>query len=194
MGLRAHGRDASREEALRRQARAAGAEPRAGPLRGLAGALEDLPFDDSGVTAGRAVLAQQHQFSVAQYLAGGHGAPYERLLLLPVLFVAVERRVRANVIRRRTSRVEVPNEIGDKTETQPEGVTAPMEELKPIEQSIPAPLSPEEDSALSATVPEIEMLPEEGISVIPEEELISQNTDIQEEIKSPPAAAERRWP
>ena len=106
----------------------------------------------------------------------------------------VERRVRANVIRRRTSRVEVPNEIGDKTETQPEGVTAPMEELKPIEQSIPAPLSPEEDSALSATVPEIEMLPEEGISVIPEEELISQNTDIQEEIKSPPAAAERPAP
>jgi hypothetical protein len=100
----------------------------------------------------------------------------------------VERRVRANVIRRRTSRVEVPSEMGDRTETQPEVVTAPMEEPSPIEESVPAPLSPEEDSALSATVPEIEMLPEEGISVIPEEELVSRNTDTQEEMKSPPAA------
>ena len=103
----------------------------------------------------------------------------------------VERRVRANVIRRRTSRVEVPSEVSDKTETQPEVVTAPIEELKPIKESVPTLLSPDEDSALSATVPEMELLPEEGISVVPEEEVVvSRDADAQAESKSPSAAAE----
>src|SRR5918999_5680542 len=40
----------------------------------------------------------------------------------------VERRVRANVIRRRTSRVEVPTEASEKVTTQPESFTAAVEQ------------------------------------------------------------------
>jgi translation initiation factor IF-2 len=103
--------------------------------------------------------------------------------------------VRANVIRRRTSRVEVPSEVSDnKTQAQPEVVTAPAEEPKPVEEAAPSALSPEEDSALSATVPDMEVLPEDGTSVIAEEELAARDAGVEEELKAPPAAPESAPP
>ncbi|MGH7872311.1 MAG: translation initiation factor IF-2, partial [Candidatus Binatia bacterium] len=102
----------------------------------------------------------------------------------------VERRVRANVIRRRTSRVEVPTEASEKVEGRPEVFNVPVEEAKPVEELAAVMPTPEEDSALSATVPEMEVVPEEATVVPPEEELALRETQTEKQLEVPAPAAE----
>ncbi|HUC98153.1 MAG TPA: translation initiation factor IF-2 [Candidatus Polarisedimenticolaceae bacterium] len=67
----------------------------------------------------------------------------------------VERRVRANVIRRRTSRVEVPTEAHEADSTQTETVPTPTRQPSVDFEDLAATMpSYEDDSALSAIAPE----------------------------------------
>jgi translation initiation factor IF-2 len=67
----------------------------------------------------------------------------------------VERRVRANVIRRRTSRVEVPTEAHEADPSQAEAVSAPIPQPSADFEDLAATMpSYEDDSALNAIAPE----------------------------------------
>jgi len=101
----------------------------------------------------------------------------------------VERRVRANVIRRRTSRVEVMPEAGEKT-TAAEPFTVPAEKPSPdISDLIATTPSFEEDSDLGAIAPEIDVSHHEETPTMPEAEEAQARTA---EAEPQPVAEERR--
>ena len=76
VGLRRSGGDEPREEALRRQARPPGAEPRAGPVRGIEGAVEDRRGQGRGrrAGAGHAVRHAARRAGEARRLRARHQA------------------------------------------------------------------------------------------------------------------------
>lgn len=78
----------------------------------------------------------------------------------------VERRVRANVIRRRTSRVEVPQPEGLESEPEPQRATPP-EPITASEASI-IPAETEEQIQADAVLPIEAFVEEPGVSVEPE--------------------------
>src|SRR5688500_793829 len=69
----------------------------------------------------------------------------------------VERRVRANVIRRRTSRVEVVTETSEKAATQSENFTAAAERPSVAIEDLAATMPSVEDSDLNAIAPEADV-------------------------------------
>jgi translation initiation factor IF-2 len=82
----------------------------------------------------------------------------------------VERRVRANVIRRRTSRVEVPTEAHEADSSQAEAVLAPIPQPSADFEDLAATMpSYEDDSALSAIAPESEVSHHEEAEETPTE-------------------------
>jgi translation initiation factor IF-2 len=82
----------------------------------------------------------------------------------------VERRVRANVIRRRTSRVEVPTEAHEADSSQAEAVVAPIPQPSADFEDLAATMpSYEDDSALSAIAPESEVSHHEEAEETPTE-------------------------
>ncbi len=82
----------------------------------------------------------------------------------------VERRVRANVIRRRTSRVEVPTEAHEADSSQTEAVPAPTPQPSADFEDLAATMpSYEDDSALSAIAPESDVSHHEEPEVMPGE-------------------------
>ena len=82
----------------------------------------------------------------------------------------VERRVRANVIRRRTSRVEVPTEAHEADSSQTEAVPAPTPQPSADFEDLAATMpSYEDDSALSAIAPESDVSHHEEPEVTPGE-------------------------
>jgi translation initiation factor IF-2 len=106
----------------------------------------------------------------------------------------VERRVRANVIRRRTSRVEVMPEAGEKT-TAAEQFTVPAEKPSPdISDLIATTPSFEEDSDLGAIAPEIDASHHEETPTMPEAEEAPAPAQARTAEAEPQPVAEERRP
>ncbi|MEX0806111.1 MAG: translation initiation factor IF-2 N-terminal domain-containing protein, partial [Candidatus Binatia bacterium] len=140
---------------------------------GLRGRKAQSSLEDDDVARLRAALAAQEkphvhvgeEKIVADRVVKGED---ESLGEIQARETIVERRVRANVIRRRTSRTEVMTEAGAKSAPQPEAFIAPAEEpISAIEDLIATTPSFEEDSALTATAPEAEFSHREEAAVEP---------------------------
>jgi translation initiation factor IF-2 len=78
----------------------------------------------------------------------------------------VERRVRANVIRRRTSRVEVPQP--EAPQPEPEAAKAPVAEPAPAVEPIPVPARPVDQPEKDRALPVEAFAEEPGVAVEPE--------------------------
>ena len=163
---------------------------------GLRGRKAQSSLEDDDVARLRAALAAQEkphvhvgeEKIVADRVVKGED---ESLGEIQARETIVERRVRANVIRRRTSRIEVMTEAGA---PQPEAFIAPAEEPSPaIEDLIVTTPSFEEDSALTATAPEAEFSHREEAAVEPletKEESALIETRSEEAVESRASVAE----
>ena len=127
---------------------------------GIRGRKAQSSLEDEEVTRVRAALAAQEKPHVH---VGEEKVVADRVVTaddqslgeIQARETIVERRVRANVIRRRTSRVEVPTEAHETDSSQAEPVSAPIPQPSADFADLAATMpSYEDDSALSAIAPE----------------------------------------
>jgi translation initiation factor IF-2 len=127
---------------------------------GIRGRKAQSSLEDEEVTRVRAALASQEKPHVH---VGEEKVVADRVVTaddqssgeVQARETVVERRVRANVIRRRTSRVEVPTEAHEADPSQAEAVSAPIPHPSADFEDLAATMpSYEDDSALNATAPE----------------------------------------
>src|SRR5919112_5975921 len=127
---------------------------------GIRGRRAQSSLEDEEVTRVRAALAAQEKPHVH---VGEEKVVADRVVTaddqslseIQARETIVERRVRANVIRRRTSRVEVPTEAHEADSSQTEAVPAPTPQPSADFEDLAATMpSYEDDSALSAIAPE----------------------------------------
>ena len=127
---------------------------------GIRGRKAQSSLEDEEVTRVRAALATQEKPHVH---VGEEKVVADRVVTaedqisgeIQARETVVERRVRANVIRRRTSRVEVPTEAHEADPSQAEAVSAPIPQPSADFEDLAATMpSYEDDSALNAIAPE----------------------------------------
>jgi translation initiation factor IF-2 len=127
---------------------------------GIRGRKAQSSLEDEEVTRVRAALAAQEKPHVH---VGEEKVVADRVVTaddeslgeIQARETIVERRVRANVIRRRTSRVEVQAETHEADSTQAEAVSTPIPQPSADFEDLAATMpSYEDDSALNAIVPE----------------------------------------
>src|SRR3990170_3148564 len=127
---------------------------------GIRGRKAQSSLEDDEVTRVRAALAAQEKPHVH---VGEEKVVADRVVTaddqsqgeIQARETIVERRVQVNVIRRRTSRVEVPTEVSEKLPSQPERMPAPVAQQSAAFEDLAATMPYyEEDSALSAIAPE----------------------------------------
>jgi translation initiation factor IF-2 len=127
---------------------------------GIRGRKAQSSLEDDEVTTVRAALAAQEKPHVH---VGEEKVVADRVVTaddqsqgeIQARETIVERRVQVNVIRRRTSRVEVPTEVGEKLPSQPERMPAPVSQPSAAFEDLAATMPYyEEDSALSAIAPD----------------------------------------
>jgi translation initiation factor IF-2 len=127
---------------------------------GIRGRKAQSALEDEEVTRVRAALATQEKPHVH---VGEEKVVADRVVTaddqssgeIQARETVVERRVRANVIRRRTSRVEVPMEAHEADPSQAEAVSAPIPQPSADFEDLAATMpSYEDDSALNAIAPE----------------------------------------
>src|SRR5687767_5245497 len=140
---------------------------------GIRGRKAQSSLEDEEVTRVRAALAAQEKPHVH---VGEEKVVADRVVTaddqslgeIQARETVVERRVRANVIRRRTSRVEVPAEASEKDPSQPESIPAPIPHPSAAIEDFAATMpSYEEDSALNAIAPESDVSHHEEMEVTP---------------------------
>jgi translation initiation factor IF-2 len=127
---------------------------------GIRGRKAQSSLEDEEVTRVRAALATQEKPHVH---VGEEKVVADRVVTaddqisgeIQARETVVERRVRANVIRRRTSRVEVPTEAHEADPSQAEAISAPIPQPSADFEDLAATMpSYEDDSALNAIAPE----------------------------------------
>jgi translation initiation factor IF-2 len=142
---------------------------------GIRGRKAQSSLEDDEVTRVRAALAAQEKPHVH---VGEEKVVADRVVTaddqslgeIQARETVVERRVRTNVIRRRTSRVEVPAEASEKDPSQPESIPAPIPHPSAAIEDLAATMpSYEEDSALNAIAPESDVSHHEEMEVTPGE-------------------------
>jgi translation initiation factor IF-2 len=170
---------------------------------GIRGRKAQSSLEDEEVTRVRAALAAQEKPHVH---VGEEKVVADRVVTaddqslgeIQARETIVERRVRANVIRRRTSRVEVPTEAHEAESSQTEASPAPAPKSSADFEDLAATMpSYEDDSALSAIAPESDVShheePEEAPGEITEpasaEETRAQPVPVRERqpVSAPPA-------
>src|SRR5688572_30377492 len=170
---------------------------------GIRGRKAQSPLEDEEVTRVRAALAAQEKPHVH---VGEEKVVADRVVTaddeslgeIQARETIVERRVRANVIRRRTSRVEVSTEAHEADSSEAEPVSAPIPQPSGDFADLAATMpSYEDDSALSAIAPEsdvshheeAEEAPGEIAEPISAEEKQAQPVPVQDRqpVSAPPA-------
>ena len=164
---------------------------------GIRGRKAQSSLEDEEVTRVRAALAAQEKPHVH---VGEEKVVADRVVTaddqslgeIHARETIVERRVRANVIRRRTSRVEVPTEAHATEPIQAEPVSAPIPQPRADFEDLAATMpSYEDDSALSAIAPESDVLQHEEPEETPGEIAESPST---EETQAQPIPVQDRQP
>jgi translation initiation factor IF-2 len=140
---------------------------------GIRGRKAQSSLEDDEVTRVRAALAAQEKPHVH---VGEEKVVADRVVTaddqsqgeIQARETIVERRVQVNVIRRRTSRVEVPTEVSEKLPSQSERMPAPVAQPSAAFEDLAATMPYyEEDSALSAIAPESDVSHHEEMEVTP---------------------------
>ena len=171
---------------------------------GIRGRKAQSSLEDEEVTRVRAALAAQEKPHVH---VGEEKVVADRVVTaddeslgeIQARETIVERRVRANVIRRRTSRVEVQAETHEADSSQAEAVSTPIPQPSADFEDLAATMpSYEDDSALNAIVPEgdvshheqAEEMPDEIEEPVSAEETQAQPVPVHERppVSSPPPA------
>ncbi len=155
---------------------------------GIRGRKAQSSLEDEEVTRVRAALAAQEKPHVH---VGEEKVVADRVVTaddeslgeIQARETIVERRVRANVIRRRTSRVEVQAETHEADSSQAEAVPAPIPQPSADFEDLAATMpSYEDDSALNAIVPEGDVSHQEQAEEMPgeiEEPISAEETQAQ---------------
>ena len=142
---------------------------------GIRGRKAQSSLEDEEVTRVRAALAAQEKPHVH---VGEEKVVADRVVTaddeslgeIQARETIVERRVRANVIRRRTSRVEVPTEAHEADSSEAEPVSAPFPQPSADFADLAATMPfYEDDSALSAIAPESDVSHHEEAEEAPDE-------------------------
>ena len=171
---------------------------------GIRGRKAQSSLEDEEVTRVRAALAAQEKPHVH---VGEEKVVADRVVTaddeslgeIQARETIVERRVRANVIRRRTSRVEVQAETQEADSSQAESVSTPIPQTSADFEDLAATMpSYEDDSALNAIVPEgdvshheqAEEMPGESEEPVSAEETQAQRVPVHDRppVSSPPPA------
>jgi translation initiation factor IF-2 len=141
---------------------------------GIRGRKAQSSLEDDEVTRVRAALAAQEKPHVH---VGEEKVVADRVVTaddqsqgeIQARETIVERRVQVNVIRRRTSRVEVPTEASEKLPSQSERMPAPVAQPSAAFEDLAATMPYyEDDSALSAIAPESDISHHEEMEDTPD--------------------------